>query len=244
MRNRLIILFLLIFSSYYISAQNTGYINGLIIDSLNNEKVLFANVFINNDTIQYGVVSDINGFYSLELPEGRHQISVTYIGYEDKIVEVDIIADKTLTENIYIHIPILRRPKPGVKMENLYGHWRIKCVERDGKTLRPNRYERKFEEAGLYYNRFPDHEAGIGIFSYNNACKGIGNFYFRHSGKGQITMDHTVLEVILLGCNAKRPVYNNLNFGKLYEDYTVTFKSDKKMIIENDKIKMICKKVN
>lgn len=244
MKQGLSILLICIFFFQSLSAQETGYLNGTIVDSLSNVNIIAANVYVPDDTIQYGVVSDLNGFYVLELPVGRHQILVSYIGYEDKIIDVEIVANKTLTQNIFIHVPILRRPEAGEAIDGLYGHWKIKCIERDGKTLRPSRADKKNGLAGLYYLPFEDHEDGIGVFRYSNGGPMIGDFYFRHEGEGFIRMDHVFIqEITISNFRTRSFIYNNLNFGKIWDDYKVSFKNADKMIIENDRIKMICIRV-
>lgn len=241
---KIILLSLSIASSTNLKAQ-TSYstVSGFILDSLTNEKVQFANVFVPAANIEYGVVSDINGFYALELPEGKRQIMVTYIGYEDKTIDVEISADKPLSKNILISVPILKRPKAGEAIEDIYGHWKIKCIERDGKVFKAKKNEKQNGRYGLYYSRFPDHEAGIGIFEYSLGGDKIGEFYFRHSGDGQITMNHVFLQEVTMAGRERSKIYNNLNIGKIYDAYTVSFKSADKMIIENDMIRMVCKRV-
>jgi len=227
-------------------AQSTmGYINGFITDTLTNEAIPFANVFIPYVSTKNGVVSNENGFYTLELPEGEHQIRVTYVGYKDKTISVNVLANETTTQNLAIlQHSVQSRPPPGKEIEGIYGHWKVKCAELDDEKIKPNKYEKSREKVGIYFTRFPNHETGVGTFGYNDGCGGRGRDYFRYDEEGKLNILPVMQEVILLGCHRDNRVYTFDNMSKLYDGYTVTFESSDKIIIENDEIKMTCMKVD
>ncbi|MBT5147517.1 MAG: TonB-dependent receptor [Flavobacteriales bacterium] len=84
---RLILLFLicqLLFSANSFAQTLSGHVQ----DAVSGEQLLGATVWC-EDTKQ-GVAANIYGFYSLTLPEGKHNIIVTYIGYTPQRFEIDL----------------------------------------------------------------------------------------------------------------------------------------------------------
>ena len=63
-------------------------LSGHVQDAVSGEQLLGATVWC-EDTKQ-GVAANIYGFYSLTLPEGKHNIIVTYIGYTPQRFEIDL----------------------------------------------------------------------------------------------------------------------------------------------------------
>ena len=62
--------------------------NGYIKDGTNGETIVGATVYALN--LEKGTVTNEFGFYSLELPAGRHRIRVSFLGYEDEVREINI----------------------------------------------------------------------------------------------------------------------------------------------------------
>ena len=60
---------------------------GIVKDQITNEPLIGVNLKVNNSK---GTVTDFNGAYKLNLSSGSHKIMVSYIGYESKMIEVDI----------------------------------------------------------------------------------------------------------------------------------------------------------
>ena len=87
MYKRLFFLFLtvqLLFSVTSFAQTLSGHVQ----DAVSGEQLLGATVWC-EDTKQ-GVAANIYGFYSLTLPEGKHNIIVTYIGYTPQRFEIDL----------------------------------------------------------------------------------------------------------------------------------------------------------
>lgn len=87
MYKRLFFLFLtvqLLFSVHSFAQTLSGHVQ----DAVSGEQLLGATVWC-EDTKQ-GVAANIYGFYSLTLPEGKHNIIVTYIGYTPQRFEIDL----------------------------------------------------------------------------------------------------------------------------------------------------------
>jgi len=82
---KLLLLFLFIFSSNLISAQNSK-VSGTVWDE-SKEGITGATVFLK--TINQGTVTNAKGQYELDnLPLGEHTLLVTFIGYESQTIEI------------------------------------------------------------------------------------------------------------------------------------------------------------
>ncbi|MDH6305037.1 hypothetical protein M2459_001774 [Parabacteroides sp. PF5-5] len=69
-------------------------ISGTIKDKQNGEDLIGAEVTIAGT--RTGVVSNAYGLYSLSLPKGTYQLVFSYIGYQQKEMQVDLSADQRL----------------------------------------------------------------------------------------------------------------------------------------------------
>ena len=97
-----IISFLIIcLGSGYLFPQNnqTGTLFGRVTASDTKEALPFASVLIVGTN--KGSSTDWDGkFFIRNIPEGKHEIRITYVGYEDKFEEITIQPDRTLNINI------------------------------------------------------------------------------------------------------------------------------------------------
>ena len=80
------ILFLILCISSGIVAQNMFTISGFVKEKSSAEELIGVNVVSESPPI--GVTTNVYGFYSISLPEGNHKILYSYIGYQDKVVEL------------------------------------------------------------------------------------------------------------------------------------------------------------
>lgn len=94
---KLLILNFILFGAIDLLAQNYT-ISGFIKDESSGEELIGANIVVSE--LSKGVSTNVYGFYSLTLPQGTHQISVTYIGYAEKILEIDLTED--ISKNIQL----------------------------------------------------------------------------------------------------------------------------------------------
>jgi len=69
-------------------------LSGYVKDSLTNEFLIGATVQIENTSI--GASSNAYGFYSLTVEKGKSTLIVNYIGYERKIIFIDVTSTVTL----------------------------------------------------------------------------------------------------------------------------------------------------
>jgi hypothetical protein len=84
------LLSILFFSTAY--AQNVT-LSGYIKDAANGEELINASIV--NEKFQ-GTVTNIYGFYSLTLPEGKYTFTVSYIGYESIVKTLTLNESQTL----------------------------------------------------------------------------------------------------------------------------------------------------
>ena len=65
---------------------------GTVKDDETGETLIGVNVKVNNSK---GAITDFNGKFSLVLEKGSHKIMISYVGYETKLIDVDINKDMT-----------------------------------------------------------------------------------------------------------------------------------------------------
>ena len=81
------------------SFAQTGSVSGKITDKdFNDEPLSFANVLVKGTT--KGTSSDFDGLYSLEnIEPGEIQLEFSFVGYETKVINVTIEANKNTVIN-------------------------------------------------------------------------------------------------------------------------------------------------
>ncbi len=84
--------FLLLFACAYMSAQKS--ITGKVIDS-SGEPLLGANIIGVGTTV--GTITDLDGSFSLNLPETVNEVEVSYIGFDTKIIDITGLSNIDIT---------------------------------------------------------------------------------------------------------------------------------------------------
>ncbi|MFK7926533.1 MAG: carboxypeptidase regulatory-like domain-containing protein [Bacteroidia bacterium] len=105
---RKLLLLLLLVSPLFITAQVTQTIRGKVIDADTQQPLVGARVFIDEDGIQIGALSDPKGNYRLEnVPIGRRTIKCTYNGYLNSVSDPivlnstkELVVEIKMAENI------------------------------------------------------------------------------------------------------------------------------------------------
>ena len=78
-----ITLFLTFFSCFTVLAQNTGTVNGRVIDEQSQLPLEGATVLIEGTTL--GVVTNADGYFVIEeVPTQTHNITVSYLGFQSQ----------------------------------------------------------------------------------------------------------------------------------------------------------------
>lgn len=70
--------------------QNKYTFSGYVCQD-NGESLI--NVTVYDKTTRTGTLTDEHGFFSITLPEGKHVLRVSYIGYEEVVKELDLQSD-------------------------------------------------------------------------------------------------------------------------------------------------------
>ena len=77
--------------SSLIFAQEQYTLSGFIRESDGSEELIGANIVC--EKLRIGTTTNVYGFYSISLPEGTHELRFSFIGYNDKIIELTINED-------------------------------------------------------------------------------------------------------------------------------------------------------
>ena len=97
MQLKFLSLVIVLFSVQFVFAQRT--ITGTVTDSESNEPLIGANVLVSGSTT--GTVTDIDGSFTLEVPDNVEALNVSYTGYISQTVS---IAGGVTTVNIQLKI--------------------------------------------------------------------------------------------------------------------------------------------
>ncbi|MGB6268860.1 MAG: TonB-dependent receptor, partial [Olleya sp.] len=89
------LLFVFLFSSSLILAQEKFTLSGKITEASSNESLISVNVIIPELTT--GAVTNEYGFYSITLPEGTYKVVVSYLGFSE--ITETITLDNDITKN-------------------------------------------------------------------------------------------------------------------------------------------------
>lgn len=79
---KLLLLYLTFFSFFNSFAQEKFTFSGIISDSNNNETLIGVNISANSSTAKATATTNEYGFYSITLPKGEYQLSISYVGYQ------------------------------------------------------------------------------------------------------------------------------------------------------------------
>ena len=83
---------MVLFIALSFSSFAKGTVKGVILDSGTKDPLIGATVVISQTTI--GTASSVDGSFSLKLDAGTHQLTISFIGYQTKTVEVNVNNEK------------------------------------------------------------------------------------------------------------------------------------------------------
>jgi TonB-dependent receptor len=87
-------------------AASSGRIAGIISDAATDKPLAGANISLKGTGI--GAASNLDGeYFILQVPAGQYNLIVSYIGYKEKTVSVNIESDKTAKLNIKLALDVL-----------------------------------------------------------------------------------------------------------------------------------------
>ncbi len=88
-------------------ADSAGRIKGVVIDSKTGGSLPGANVYLEGTSI--GTAADLRGEYTiLKVTPGKYKVIAKYIGYEEKIYNIEILSNQTLNLNIELNYMVLK----------------------------------------------------------------------------------------------------------------------------------------
>ena len=84
-----------------LDAQEKNFtVSGNIRDAGNGEDLI--GVSVSENTLHRGTVTNPYGYYALSLSKGKHTLTVTYMGYRRKDIEIDLASDTRLNINLEV----------------------------------------------------------------------------------------------------------------------------------------------
>ena len=97
---------LIIIPFFSISIFGNGNLKGNITDSLTSSALVGANVFLAGTSL--GSAADIDGNYRINsIPAGSYQLKVSYIGYQSKLLNIQVIDNRTLVIDVQLSPVVL-----------------------------------------------------------------------------------------------------------------------------------------
>ncbi len=82
-------------------------LKGVVTDSLTNDELIGANVFLVNTSL--GAATNIEGkFVITSITEGSYKVRVSYIGYKQKDIDVQIKSNQTLELNVQLVLDVIQ----------------------------------------------------------------------------------------------------------------------------------------
>jgi len=79
------------------ASKKKSKLTGRILDDT-KQSVIGANVYIKE--LETGTVTDANGKYSIEIPNGSYTVSISYVGFRNKEKQINISDDETINFNL------------------------------------------------------------------------------------------------------------------------------------------------
>jgi hypothetical protein len=106
---RILALLITLLTLTQINAQITQNIRGTIIDTDTKTPLIGANVLVTNLESPFGAATDVNGNFTIKnVPVGRIDIKVSYVGYEPKVMSnLELSSGKELILNLQLRESII-----------------------------------------------------------------------------------------------------------------------------------------
>jgi len=95
---RILLIFSMFFFILKLNAQEKFTLSGAITDEINGETLIGVNIIINE--LKTGTTTNEYGFYSITLPKGNYTVTISYLGFDDKVD--NIILDQNIRKNFIL----------------------------------------------------------------------------------------------------------------------------------------------
>ncbi len=109
-------------------------LSGYISDEKTSEKIIGANIYVKGTTL--GTLSNPYGFYSLTLPEGKYEVSFSFVGYTTITKEIDLTQDQTINMSLDQNLQLGEVTVVGDKIENTVESSQLGAVNLSTKTIK------------------------------------------------------------------------------------------------------------
>ncbi len=103
MKSTLLHLLFLLMSVYGFAQRYT--ISGYVEEAETGERLLGANVY-NANSPQQGTITNHYGFFSLTVPKGKMKLRVSFVGFENKEMEIDLQKNHSMTVQLSSNITL------------------------------------------------------------------------------------------------------------------------------------------
>ena len=92
---QLVFIFFTIITFNFTAAQDNFTLSGSIVDDKSNETLIGVSIYVKN--LKIGATTNEYGFYSLTLPKGTHQVTISYLGFTE--ITEEIVIESNLKRN-------------------------------------------------------------------------------------------------------------------------------------------------
>jgi outer membrane receptor for ferrienterochelin and colicin len=109
-------------------------LSGYISDEKTNEKIIGANIYVKGTTL--GTLSNPYGFYSLTLPEGKYEVSFSFVGYATITKEIDLTQDQAINISLDQNLQLGEVTVVADKIDNTVESSQLGAVNLSTKTIK------------------------------------------------------------------------------------------------------------
>jgi iron complex outermembrane receptor protein len=196
--SRITIFALLIALSHSLLSQETGTFSGTVQDSETGEMLIGANIVWKQDP-SFGVATDVNGRFSLELKPGKYFFHVSFTGMVTDTVTVNIRSGETVNRELKLR-PYINELQ-GIEVRAGRFDQRIEDITVSMEIIKPELIENKNTTA---IQTILDYTPGVNILDNEPQIRGGSGFTFGVGSKVAIIVD----EMPMLSGDAGRPYWD------------------------------------
>jgi iron complex outermembrane receptor protein len=192
------IIILLIALAQALSGQDYGYFKGSVKDSQTGESLIGANIVWKQDP-SFGVATDVNGQFSLNLKPGEYVFQVSYTGMVSDTVHIMVEAGQSLKRELFLD-PYINELQ-GIEIRAGRFDQRIEDITVSMEIIKPDLIENKNTTA---VQSILDYTPGVNILDNEPQIRGGSGFTFGVGSKVAIIVD----DMPMLSGDAGRPYWD------------------------------------
>ena len=92
--------FMLLFTCAAVAQSHNGTIKGFVYDKKTGEPMIYTNVMVEGG--KTGVQTDVNGYFSINLPSGSYSLIITAVGYDSSVTSLNLLPDAIVSKKILL----------------------------------------------------------------------------------------------------------------------------------------------